>query len=212
MKEKPPIHISKRIFDIIASTSVLLVLSPLFVVFLLLIFIEHVLRGHPFAPLFYSETRWSAGKPFMLYKYNIFKPEVVEAMRTRNEFIHTKNLERGGHLIYVGMFLKQIYLDETPQFFNVIKGDMSIVGPRPMNTEVHERLKEQGFTIKDKMKAGITGYYQAVHKTDRNRGSQERLDTYYVDYYLNNPWYKLLFFDIKILCATVLVLIMARGI
>lgn len=212
MQEKPPIHISKRIFDLIVSIALLTILSPVIIVFLILIFLEHIGRGYPFAPLLYSEIRWSAGKPFTLYKFNIFKHDMVMSMRARGEFIYTKNLERNGHLINVGKLLRQIYLDELPQLINVLKGDMSIVGPRPINTAVRTKLMKEGFSAKDKVKAGMTGYYQAVRKSQKSLGTQERLDTYYVEHYLKNPWYKHMLFDLKIIALTIVVLIMAKGV
>lgn len=212
MQVKPTIHISKRIFDIFLTIFILIIFAPVFILFFILIFIEHIFRGYPLAPLVYHEIRWSAGKPFTLYKYNIFKQNVIDDLKSQEKFIDTKNLERSGDLITVGKFLKQIYLDEIPQFLNVLKGDMSIVGPRPMNMKTHEKLKREGFYAKDTVKAGITGYYQAVHKAQKSKGSQEMLDTYYVNHYLNNPWYTHMLFDIRILLNTLLVLILARGI
>ncbi len=213
MHIKPPIHVSKRIFDIVLSLAFLILLLPLHLVFTTFIFIEHIFRGVPFAPLFYSEQRWSANEPFKLYKYNIFKPQVINDMRKRGEFIHTKELEHNGSLIWTGKLLRQIYLDESPQFFNVLKGDMSIIGPRPMNDGNHKKHIAEGFVSKNMVKAGITGYYQAEHKSKNRRGgTQFELDNFYVDHYFNNPWYKHFWFDIKIIIKTLIVLIMARGI
>lgn len=212
MHTAPTIYISKRIFDLLVSSLLLFVFSPIFIGFFILILIEHILRGYPLAPLLYHETRWTEGRQFTLFKYNIFKQNVLDDLRAKGIFIHTKDLERRGDLLIIGKLLKQIYLDEIPQLFNVLRGDMSIVGPRPMNNEIHAKLQSEGFHTKDRVLAGMTGYYQAVHKTNQSTGSQEMLDTYYVKYYFENPWYKILFFDIKILYKTILVLIMARGI
>ena len=206
-----PIHPSKRIFDIVFSLLILTFCSPIIIFFLIGIVLEHIMRMRPLDPLFYSETRLSQGEPFTLYKFNIFKHEIVEDMRKRGEFIYTKQLERNGSLIFMGKILKQIYLDELPQFFNILRGDMSVVGPRPVNREVHKLLHSQGVIDKDKVKAGLTGYYQQLHKYSRGI-SQEQADKMYVEYYSSHPWYKILLFDIKIILRTVKVLLVAKGV
>lgn len=207
-----PTHPAKRGFDIFFSLLILVTLSPLVVFFLLLMTVEHTLRLRPFTPLLYSETRWSQGKPFQLYKFNIFDHRIVTEMRARGEFIHTKDLERKGAVTVTGWVLKQIYLDELPQFINVLLGDMSIVGPRPMNTEVRAQLLKQGVTAKEYVKAGITGLYQATHKIRRAGKPQAELDHEQVMFYATKPWYRILLYDLKILVKTVLVLLLARGI
>ncbi len=208
---KFPIHPAKRIFDIIFSLCVIIISSPLTVFFLCAIALEHTLRLRPFDPLFYSETRFSQGKPFTLYKFNIFRYNIIQDMRARGEFIYTKKLEHNGSLLYVGWLLKQIYLDEFPQFFNILRGDMSVVGPRPVNSEVHTLLLERGITDKEKVRAGLTGYYQQRHKYARGI-TQEIADRMYVEFYEENPWYKILLFDIQIIVKTLAVLIRAKGV
>ncbi len=89
---------------------------------------------------------------------------------------------------------------------------MSIVGPRPVNTKVHEILAPNGFCDKDRIRAGMTGHYQATHKLERSGGSQERLDHYYIEFCAHNPWYKVLLLDVQIMFRTIKVLIFARGI
>lgn len=208
--ETYPIHPTKRIFDIIFSLAVLVGFFPVIVFFLVAIFLEHVIRLRPFDPLFYSETRYSQGVPFTLYKFNIFKHKVVAEMRSRGEFIHTKQLEHNGSILWTGWVLKQIYLDELPQFFNILVGDMSVVGPRPVNKEVYEKLLELGVTDKAKVKAGLTGNYQSYKNTAGK--SSDDMDREYVEYYCTQPWYKILLFDLRIIIRTIKVLLLARGI
>jgi lipopolysaccharide/colanic/teichoic acid biosynthesis glycosyltransferase len=169
-------------------------------------------RRRPLDPLFYRETRWSAGNPFTLYKFNIFRQDVLNALRAQGTFIDTKSLERNGSLILVGKLIKRIYLDELPQLFNVLRGDMSLVGPRPMNTREREKLLAVGQTYKESIRAGITGHYQACHKTERDMRSQQELDSEYVEFVASNPWYAIIRFDFVILIRTIMVLLRARGI
>ncbi len=204
-------HPTKRIFDIVFSLSILVLFSPLFVLIFSAILIEHIVRLRPFDPLVYSETRMSQGKPFTIYKFNIFRQDVIDEMRARGEFIFTKQLEHNGYLISVGRVLRQIYMDELPQFYNVLRGDMSVVGPRPVNPIVHEKLRNEGFTDKDRVRAGLTGYHQQLHKA-HGKITQEIADRVYIEYCLTNPWYKVLYFDMLILARTVKVLLLAKGV
>lgn len=207
---KYPIHPAKRLFDILFSFGVLLGFSPAIAFFLIGIALEHLLRLRPFDPLFYSEVRYSQGKPFTIYKFNIFKYDVVLRMRARGEFVHTKDLEHNGSLLFIGWFLKQIYLDELPQFFNILRGDMSVVGPRPVNKVVFDTLVARGILDKTKVKAGLTGHYQSYKQTAGMRS--EDLDREYVVFYEKNPWYRILLFDMRIMLRTVLVILRARGV
>ena len=156
------IHPAKRLFDIVVT----LLLGPFVVVFTCIacsaLFIEHILYGHPFDAFFYLETRITAGKPFAFYKFNIFRSGVIAGMRTANTFIHTKDLERNGGITFIGWCLKQIYMDELPQLWCVLRGDMSIVGPRPVNTLVYERFMREGYTEKSETCAGLTGPFQSL--------------------------------------------------
>ncbi|MFH1427160.1 MAG: sugar transferase [Patescibacteria group bacterium] len=209
--KKFPLPKIKRLFDIVFSLLLLVIFSPLFIVILALIFIEHIVRGQIFSPLFYIEERISQDEPFNLIKFNIFRPELIEKMRESDLLIHTKRLEKNGnYLLKVGKIIQKVYLDELPQLFNIFKGDLSMVGPRPTNPEVYQRAIGQGMVAKAVMKAGLTGIYQS-RKGMTNEGQLE-LDREYLEFSMNNPAWKILLFDIKIILATFRVLFRAKGI
>lgn len=206
---KKPIYKSKRCIDIVLSLILLLLTSPFILITLLLIKIEQILRGRPFDPLFYKEIRISYNSPFILYKFNIFKYEQIEAERKNQLIIDTKKLEKTDGILRIGKLLRLIYLDELPQFFNVLKGDMSIVGPRPVNPKVFRKYLERNETSKMFAPAGITGHHQS-QKYIYGKGSY--FDAEYVDVYINGPWYKVLKFDLKIMLRTVRFMAKAQGI
>ncbi len=209
--EKIPLPILKRLFDIIFSLLFLMITSPLFLLLLLLIFFEHIIIGKIFAPLFYIEKRISRGEPFGFMKFNIFKPGVIASMKNKKIFIHTKVLEHDGHsLSYTGRVLQKVYLDELPQLINILKGDMSVVGPRPVNLEVYKKLLSQGIYTKTVIKAGLTGRAQALKGISKE--SHVKLETEYINYCRNNPAWKIIVYDIKIIFNTILVIIRAKGI
>lgn len=201
----------KRLFDIFFSFLLFILTLPLFVIILAAIFIEHILRGDFLAPLFYCEKRISQGKKFNLIKFNIFNPSVIKEMRKKGEFIATKELEKKKtKLITVGYALKQTYLDELPQLLNILNGDISFVGPRPVNLKVYENLLKRGVNNKTIIKAGLTGNYQS--QKGLTKKTDVELDREYINFCLNNPVWRIMIFDLKILARTLGVLLRAKGI
>lgn len=204
------IHPVKRFFDIV----VCILLAPPALIFIcsasLALFLEHLLRGHIHDGIFYSETRVSAGEKFKLYKFNIFSAGIIAQMQSSHTFIHTKDLERNGSLSFVGWCLKQTYLDELPQLWCVMKGDMSIVGPRPVNTEVYERFMREGYREKSLVRAGLTGPFQSLK--DDQTASAHKLDQWYADYVTTHPWYAIIGNDLRIIVRTMRVVLKAKGI
>lgn len=192
------------------SAFLLVLLFPVFFCFLLFIFIEHVVRGRPSDPLFYVDVRMSRGAAFSLYKFNIFNQCVVDSMRARGLFIHTKTLEKNGGLIVVGTVLKQIYMDELPQLVNVLRGDMSLVGPRPINKEVFAELAKRMVPPQALIQGGMTGNFQS-YKDTRGR-SAEALEEDYLRLYRERSGWALVLTDIKIILRTCKVLARAQGI
>ena len=205
-----PLVWQKRLFDVGLSSVLLVLTSPLFLLFFGLIIVEHTLRGRPFDPLLYSELRVSRGKLFRLNKFNIFDQHVVNELRLNGTFIHSKHLERNGQLLLVGKFLKQIYLDELPQLLAVWKGDMSLVGPRPVNREVFASMCTRGVPAIARIQGGMSGNYQS-HKNTRG-ASAEQLEAYYLQQYMHRSGWGMLRLDIKILLRTCKVLLRAKGV
>ena len=202
---------SKRVFDITFSLFVIIFSLPFSIFVLMLIFIENILTLNFFAPFFYVEKRISQGEQFDFVKFAIFKPRVIKDLRKRGVFIHTKPLEHNGHsLTFIGKILQKIYLDELPQFFSILKGDMSLVGPRPVNLEVYQNLLDRGVYTKTVIKTGLTGDYQSQKGTAKK--SDTKLDEEYIQYCQSNSSLKILLFDFKIIYNTVKVLFRAQGI
>jgi lipopolysaccharide/colanic/teichoic acid biosynthesis glycosyltransferase len=210
-KELIPMPISKRLFDIMFSVVAIVITLPLTVLILIVIFIEHMFQGKIFTSLLYKEIRISQGQPFDLIKFNIFKPKVIEGMRSRGEFIYTKKLEHDGYsLTPVGKILQMTYLDELPQLFSILKGELSLIGPRPVNLEVYQKMLTKGVYSKTIMTCGLTGNFQAAKGMTKKTDIE--LDNEYIDYFLNNSSYKIFLFDMKIILRTLKVLFKAEGI
>lgn len=204
--------IEKRVFDIVASLILAVVLSPLILLVLLMMFLENIFIAASRGSIFYTETRVSQGEPFKIYKFRIFKTAILEEKVKTGEFVHTKNLEKDKkNLTYTGRFLKRIYMDELPQLMNVLKGDMSLVGPRPVNVLDHGALVRNGDYSRVVIKAGITGKFQ-IYKGERYGLSQREADAYYIKFCRENPGWLIVLYDIKILILTIITVLRAEGV
>jgi exopolysaccharide biosynthesis polyprenyl glycosylphosphotransferase len=192
----------KRTLDLVLSSFILLMLSPI------LIAIAIAIKITAPGPVFYRSDR--IGKKGRVFKCIKFRTMVVDADRKRAEIMHLN--EREGILFKVtndpritpiGRILRKYSLDELPQFFNVLKGDMSIVGPRPpIGSEVRQ-YKLDHLRRLDVM-PGITGLWQVYARQDPSFDSYISLDLAYVENW--NIW-----LDLKIILRTVTVVFAGTG-
>jgi lipopolysaccharide/colanic/teichoic acid biosynthesis glycosyltransferase len=171
--------VAKRVIDLGASAITLLLTSPLLIVASLAI--KFTDRG----PVLFKQTRVGRnGKLFSVYK---FRTMVVDAEQRKAELMN--NNERSGPLFKmdvdprvtrIGRFLRLTSLDELPQLFNVVRGQMSIVGPRPaLPSEVIEFDEE--LRRRELVKPGITGLWQVEARDSPSFDAYRRLDLFYVD-------------------------------
>jgi exopolysaccharide biosynthesis polyprenyl glycosylphosphotransferase len=172
-------HTLKRFFDIAASASALLTLLPVFLILAVLI-----KRDSPGKVLFRQERVGKGGKKFFMIKFRSMvetAEEDLAALLDQNEGAGMLfKMQLDPRVTEVGRWLRKYSLDELPQFWNVLKGDMSLVGPRPplqrevdgYETRVHRRLY---------IKPGLTGMWQTNGRSDLNWQDSVRLDLYYVE-------------------------------
>lgn len=212
--------ILKRVFDIISSSVFIVILSPLMLVAALLVKLESLFENRSGGPIIYKNERiGSDGKKFNVYKFRYFKwefctdpntPEGKKALEYEKELIKKLSIKKGPlykikndpRKTRVGTFLEKYSIDELPQFFNVLFGDMSLVGPRPHQerevakyNEYHRRL----LTIKP----GITGMAQVSGRSDLEFEDEYKLDVFYIENWSLKQ-------DIQICLKTVLVLFKKR--
>ena len=206
-----PLSPYKRAFDVLASSTIVIVLSPVMLALLLLFYLEEMIHPAAHGPLLYSETRISQGKPFTFYKIRTFKPTSLARAKS-NGTVNTKELEQDWrNFTLTGLMLRQVYLDEFPQLFLVLTGVMSLVGPRPVNPEEYTRGFANGIRAKTFLKAGLTGRFQ-THKARMYNLNQEETDMAYAQFCRTNPGWRIVLHDCKILCQTVLTVMRAEGI
>ena len=179
-KNKPVYRFFKRIFDVVMSIIALVLLSPVYLIIAIIIKCDS--RG----PVFYKHHRIGKnGKTFGMYKFRSMIPDADKKLdelpdELKKEFEENYKITDDPRITKVGKFLRKTSLDELPQFLNVIKGDISLVGPRPI---VETELEKYGEN-KDKFLSvipGITGYWQANGRSDVTYEKRMELELYYVD-------------------------------
>lgn len=174
---------AKRLFDIVFSLTVLIVFSPLYLVIALSIAVSSP------GPIFYVQERIGKNhKPFGCIKFRTMVNNASEVLETlmanspemREEFEDNFKLRDDPRVTWIGKFLRITSLDEFPQFWNVLMGDMSVVGPRPL---VPEELYKYGNRI-DKVltiRPGLTGLWQVSGRNDIPYPLRVQMDVYYVN-------------------------------
>lgn len=144
--------------------------------------------------IFYNAPRLGKdGKVFKMYKFRSMK---MNAPDLRNEDGSTFNAENDPRLTPIGKFIRKTSLDETPQLLNIIKGDMSIIGPRPDLPE-HQVLYQGHESRKLEIRPGLTGYNQAYFRNTIPWKERIKNDIFYIDHLT-------FWLDIKIICKTVI--------
>lgn len=182
----------KRLFDIFASIVAMILLSPV----MLIICIANIFEKDT-SILFSHERRGKGGEPFKIYKF--------QTMRNSAPNCATAELENPDQYITkTGAFLRKNSLDELPQLFNILKGDMSFVGPRPLiSSEMRAHRLRMEYGVYE-FRPGLTGMAQVNGRDDISVVKKVRYDKEYVDRFS-------LFLDIEILLKSVKVVIKREG-
>ena len=176
----------KRAEDIIIASLMLVLFSPIFLIAAIGIKITD--RG----PIFYKQERLTKdGKKFMIYK---FRTMIVNAESVSGPVLAT---EKDPRILPVGRILRATRMDELPQILNILRGEMSVVGPRPERPELAEQIKERipEFSYRLKVKAGLTGYAQVYGKYNTTAYDKLKLDLMYIRKYS-------LLLDLKLILMT----------
>ncbi len=187
-----PLHVpaGKRIFDLIISLAALVILSPLLLIIAVLLLASEGL------PLFFCQDRPGlGGKVFKICKFRTMKAERESTGAL---------LTDGERITKAGMFLRRTSLDELPELLNVIKGEMSLVGPRPLLVQYLGRYSPEQ-ARRHEVPPGITGWAQVNGRNAITWDEKFRLDVWYVDHW--SFW-----LDIRIIFMTIWKAITGEGI
>lgn len=201
VRKKYKMPLEKRVFDVCISSFTLVLLSPVFLIIAMLIRLES--KG----PIIYKSQRAGTGyKIFDFYKFRSMSLNAEKQLldlagsnqyATESEAVFMK-IKDDPRVTRIGRFIRKTSIDELPQLFNVLKGDMSIVGNRPLPLYEAELLTSNQWCIRFLGPAGITGLWQ-IKKRGRSAMSdieRKELDNYYVNH-------SSLLFDFKIIAMTV---------
>jgi exopolysaccharide biosynthesis polyprenyl glycosylphosphotransferase len=164
----------KRIFDIVFSLVVIILLSPVMLISAIAV------KLYDGGPVLYKQKRLTIDeKEFYIYK---FRSMITDAEKKGGFQLATDDDPR---ITPVGKILRKIRMDELPQLFNILKGEMSVVGPRPERPEFTELYKKEmpEFTFRLKVKAGLTGYAQVTGAYDTSPYDKLKMDMMYIENY-----------------------------
>lgn len=162
----------KRVGDIIISLIGIVITSPIMLVAAICIY------SYDKGPVFYRQTRCTKdGREFQIMK---FRSMVTDAEKDGHARLAEENDDR---ITPVGKIIRATRIDELPQFFNILKGDMSVVGPRPERPEIIRQYQEEipEFSYRLRVKAGLTGYAQVYGKYNTTNLDKLKLDLIYVE-------------------------------
>ena len=202
VNERPFYHVVKRLFDIVASACGLILLSPLFLLLVIKI------RSEDGGPAFYSQERIGKNeKPFKMWKFRsmiVDADKMLDKLEDQNEIDGAMfKIKDDPRVTKIGHVIRKYSLDELPQLWNVLIGDMSLVGPRPpLPSEVAE------YTDYDKQRLtvmpGCTGLWQVTKRNEADFDEMVWLDIVYINH--SGMWE-----DLKLIIKTVLVMIHPNG-
>jgi lipopolysaccharide/colanic/teichoic acid biosynthesis glycosyltransferase len=210
LKETLPPRFFKVLFDKLIALSLLLFAAPILLFLKIAFMIEGWLIPENSGPMFFYYNGVSAGKIIPKYKIRLIKEKFIEPEGAkRHDWIAYSAEWTPESRTYVGQFVKKFYLDELPQFWSVLKGDMSIVGPRPLSVLHYERDRAQGNVTRFLLRGGLLGLGHI------NKGTSEMgnpvYEYEYVDEYLKRSSFGLLRLDLWIIWKGILVIIKGGG-
>ncbi len=203
----PPVRLSgpqaalKRLADVVLSTLALVLLSPLFTAIALAVKLDSP------GPVLYRQVRATrGGRPFTMLKFRTMRRDAEAVLRSLGHDPSApffKVAPEDPTITRVGRWLRRTSLDELPQLWNVLKGDMSLVGPRPLPIE-QVRANHALLAARHEVRAGLTGWWQVQGRADLDTPEALRMDAFYIE-----NWS--LWLDLEILLRTVVVVLRGEG-
>ena len=174
-------RLGKRLFDILAALGGLIFLSPVMITLAILV------RAQDGGPALFAHTRIGKnGKPFKCYKFRSMVMDAQQKLETllstdpeaAAEWARDQKLRKDPRVTALGRFIRKTSLDELPQLFNILKGDMSVVGPRPIITD---EMARYGNHLEDYLSVtpGVTGPWQVSGRNDVSYDERVRMDARY---------------------------------
>jgi lipopolysaccharide/colanic/teichoic acid biosynthesis glycosyltransferase len=200
----------KAVFDRGLAATILLVAAPLFGLTALAILIDGLIWSEDRGAIFHRETRISAGQRFSLFKFRTMQIGAIQEARRWGLTVKYLEREDQGHT-RVGRCLRRWYVDELPQLVNILRGEMSVVGPRPPAPFEYERELAEGNVRKRLARAGLVGLQQVYKGRTQSFEEEIALDYEYVARVGAMSPARRLVYDVDILLRSVRVLLEGKG-
>jgi lipopolysaccharide/colanic/teichoic acid biosynthesis glycosyltransferase len=204
------VDVVKAFFDKSVSAIGLLLTAPLFTLAALAIVIDGLIWPEDRGPIFYRETRISQGKSFGVLKFRTMQVSAIHEAHRQGLTVKYLERENRGHT-RAGWHLRRWYLDELPQLVNILKGDMSFVGPRPPAPFEYERELSEGNVRKKLARAGLVGLQQIYKGRTQGFDEEIALDYEYVRQVGAMGPLRRLVYDVGIIVRSVRVLLEGKG-
>lgn len=210
LSEPLPPRFFKVAFDKTIGALLILLSIPIFILLKIAFIIEGWLIPENSGPMFFYYNAVSAGKIIPKYKIRLIKTKYIEPEGAkRHDWLAFSAEWNPNSRTHVGKFVKKFYLDELPQFWSVLKGDMSIVGPRPLSVMHYERDRAQGNVTRFLLRGGLLGLGHI------NKGTPEMgnpiYEYEYVEQYLKRSSFGLLLLDLWIIWKGLIVIFKGGG-
>ncbi len=204
-----PYPAAKRVLDRAGGALLVVAASPLFAAAGLLIAVDQLRNRGDRGSWLYRERRISRGREFDVLKFRVLRTDVLERLEREGKRARPSEADPAC-LTQAGALLKRWYLDELPQLFNVLRGDLSLVGPRPWPPEMAADQLAKGLDYRQHVVAGWTGPVQA-RKGDPSATSYTQIDLDYVEACRTLSQWQLVRLDLSILRTTVRTMIRGEG-
>ena len=199
-------NLSKRIFDMVFATIALIILSPL------LLFVSAMIKSDGGSVFFSQRRAGFKGRPFGCFKFrsmctdsdDVLERVLASDSKLRKEYLDTQKLKDDPRITKIGKIIRKYSIDELPQLFNVLLGQMSLVGPRPVRPDELSSHYGGSADLYKSSPPGITGLWQVSGRNDLDYQTRVRLDAWYIQN--QNFWG-----DLKLIAKTVGVVLKGEG-
>ena len=210
LKEPLPLRALKLFLDKVLAFFFLLATLPILILLKIAFIFEGIIIPDHKGPMFFSYNAVSQGKVFPKYKIRLIKTKYIEPEGAkRGDWIAYSAEWNEESRTYVGAFVKKFYLDEIPQFWNVLKGDMSIVGPRPLAVIHYERDLAQGNVTRKHLKGGLLGLGHIMK--GKPEFGNPIYEYEYIDQFIKRSELGLLWLDLTIIWRGILLILKGGG-
>lgn len=200
----------KLLFDKIIALFFLILTSPILLLLVIANWLEGIVIQENKGPLFFYYYAMSQGRKIKKWKIRLIKEKYIDKdLQAKGDWHAYQNEWKPEARTYVGRITKMFYLDEIPQFYLILKGDMSLVGPRPLAIHHYERDLAQGNVTRKLVRGGLLGFGH-IHKGTPEFGNPI-FEYEYIFRYLHHSSLKLLITDLYVIWRGVVVVMKAGG-